>query len=155
LVQTPNVIVLISTGTGIGPIFGFAQQFLNSNRTQIPLTLHAGYRDLADICLLPELEALSATHSNFSFTTSLTNPPANWTGQIGRVTETVPPLLTEVEKTHFHLVGNRAMIEDFTTAFDQLGIEGYSTEGYFNWDADPNPTAVAKIVTTLAPNLAT
>src|SRR6185436_17577662 len=96
----------ISTGTGIGPLYGFARQALTENVLKVPIRLYAGFREEADICLKPELDALAASYAEFSWNPTLSQPHAGWKGLRGRVTASVPPLLDPLDGLHFHLVGN-------------------------------------------------
>src|SRR5579872_4172652 len=47
-------IVLMATGVGVGPIFGYAEQALGEGETR-PMSLYAGFREESDICLTAEL----------------------------------------------------------------------------------------------------
>jgi NAD(P)H-flavin reductase len=143
----PRAIVGIATGTGIGPLFGFAQKTLSEGSVTVPLTLYAGFREAQDICLAKEMEALAGEFSNFSWKYTLSKPGPGWTGLKGRVTESVPPLLGPLKDLHFHLVGNGAMLRDYYEALERAGVPGerISSETYFNWDGSFNEEAVRKM----------
>ena len=143
----PRAIVGIATGTGIGPLYGFAEKTLSEGSVTVPLTLYAGFREEQDICLAKEMEALAAKFSNFSWKYTLSQPGANWKGLNGRVTQSVPPLLGSLKDLHFHLVGNGAMLRDYYEALERGGVpEGrISSETYFNWDGSFDEEAVQKM----------
>ena len=103
-----------------------------------PCSLYIGFRDEADIGPRPELEALAAKFPNFHWTPTLTQPATEWEGLRGRVTESVPPLVAKPRETHFHLVGNGAMIVEMEAALAKIGVprELVTHEYYFNWDAE-------------------
>ncbi|HTB34062.1 MAG TPA: FAD-dependent oxidoreductase [bacterium] len=130
----PEGIVLVSTGTGIGPLFGYSRLAL-AKGLKLPLTLFAGFREAADACLQEELAELAAQHPNFTWHFSLSRPDQAWKGLRGRVTETMPALLGPVRNLHFHLVGNGAMVVELYNALTSLGLkdERVTSEVYFNF----------------------
>ena len=58
-------IVLAGTGTGVGPLFGYAEKALNEAEAR-PIALYCGFHREADMCLTAELEALAGSYSNFT-----------------------------------------------------------------------------------------
>ena len=137
----PEGIVLVSTGTGIGPLYGFSRSALSRN-SGIPITLFAGFREEQDACLREELERLSGLHPNFEWHFSLSKPGASWTGLRGRVTESMSGVLGSVRNLHFHLVGNGNMVVELYEVLMAVGLrdERVTSEIYFNYperlDAD-------------------
>ena len=136
----PQGIVLVSTGTGIGPLYGFSQRALAAGAA-LPIRLFAGFREEADACLRPELEALAAAHPNFSWEFSLSRPGPDWRGLRGRVGETMPGLLGAVRQLHFHLVGNGTMVVELYDALMAVGLkdERVTSEIYFNYPDTLDP----------------
>ena len=130
----PEGIVLVSTGTGIGPLYGYSQRALAAGLT-LPLRLFAGFREEADACLQDELAALAAAHPNFSWQFSLSRPGPDWKGLRGRVSESMPALLGPVRNLHFHLVGNGTMVVELYHALLAVGLkdERVTSEVYFNY----------------------
>jgi ferredoxin-NADP reductase len=127
-------IVLISTGVGIGPLYGYAGKTLNHGERR-PIALLAGFREQSHTCLASDLEALSRLHSNFSWQFTLTRPANSWNGLRGRVTDHLPETI-DVEKLgtyHFHLVGNGEMVHLVRGALTTSGVsrERVSIETYF------------------------
>ena len=100
-------IVLLSTGVGIGPLYGYAEKALTEGEPR-PMTLLAGFREESHTCLAGELESLAQRHSNFSWHFTLSRPSSVWSGLRGRVTERVAEMLDipKLNTYHFHLVGN-------------------------------------------------
>jgi ferredoxin-NADP reductase len=141
----------LSTGSGIGPLWGFAEQALASG-FPLPITLFAGFREVEDPCLAPELDALQALHPRFQWHPTLTQPAPSWTGLRGRVGESAPPLILEPRTRHFHLVGNGAMLADLKAALALAGVPEaqVSSEVFFNYNAEADPEAVQAIVRGLA-----
>ena len=136
----------ISTGSGIGPLYGFAAKSLAEGFPQT-IRLFAGFREEADICLAPELDALMGRFPNFSWAPTLSRPAGTWLGLRGRVTEAVPSLLGDPFACHFHLVGNKAMLKEMGAALALIGVPGsqVSNEGFFNWNVEADEAVVRTI----------
>jgi len=139
-------VVGLATGSGTGPLWGFAEQALAAGFPR-PITVFAGFREAADICLAPELDALQARYPHFRWRPTLTSPPEHWTGLRGRLGESVPPLIPDPMACHFHLVGNGAMIAELKAALEARGVPGtrVTTETFFNHNAKADPDVVRAI----------
>lgn len=133
-------IVLMSTGAGIGPLFGYAEKALNEGETR-PMTLYAGFRHESDTCLAAELDLLAQLQPNFAWHFTLTQPSNGWRGLTGRVTECVPYLIDRerLGTYHFHLVGNGDMVHLVRRALHRAGVSAgrVSIETYFNHYVEP------------------
>ena len=139
-------LVLLATGVGIGPLLSFLKHTLPDG-WDMPIQLFWGLRQAEDICLLDELEELAGTYRNFSYRVSLSQPPDDWAGLRGRLTESVPPLLPTLGGKHFFLVGNGAMVEETSTVLSDLGVDKrlIYEESYFNVRYRPDPRDLADI----------
>lgn len=141
-------IVLIATGTGIGPVFGYAEKALNEGESR-PITLYAGFHVESDMCLVEELEALARDHHNFAWHFTVSHPSEVWRGLTGRVTDCVPDRIhkEELEVCHFHLVGNGEMVHVMRKALHYAGVspERVSIETYFNHYAQPPDDEVHRL----------
>ncbi len=133
----------LSTGSGIGPLWGFAERALASG-FQRPITLVAGFREEADICLAPELDALQAGHPGFAWRPTLTQGGPEWRGLRGRVGESAAALVGDPRTTHFHLVGNGAMLAEMKAALALAGVPAaqVTSEVFFNFKAEADPEVV-------------
>ncbi|MCZ7649136.1 MAG: FAD-dependent oxidoreductase [Planctomycetota bacterium] len=133
----------LATGTGIGPLFGFAEKTLREGEAR-PLALYIGFREEADFCLVDKLEALAREHANFAWRFTVSRPSNGWAGLKGRLTESVPPLLRDLPAHHFHLVGNGEMVHAVRKALYRAGMqrERVSIETYFNHHADPTEAEI-------------
>jgi len=154
-------VICISTGVGLGPVVGFAQEELVATNRQI--TLYGGFRDVRDICLQDEVERLAEEHNaKFAFLPCISSLrderypfPDGFTGLRGRVSEIVPQILDPEEllsgNTHVHLVGNGGMVNLLRQALLELGMQGthVTHEIYFNHKEQPDPTELSRIVDTL------
>lgn len=141
-----RALVLMATGVGIGPLHALADHLLRHGFEQ-RITLFWGLRLADDIFLTDELDALARQYPNFSYRITLSSPPPAWTGLRGRITESVPPLLTALGGTRYYLVGNGAMTEEMATALSDMGAaeDHIYQEHYFNQKHVPDPFVLASI----------
>ena len=145
-------IVGVATGTGIGPLYGFAAKTLAEGDRR-PIALYASFRKLEDRVLLPELKKLAQQYTRFSFAFSLTEPGPDWQGLAGRVQENVPELLTAPDETHIHLVGRGDMVHLWREAWVRAGFARtrVSIETYFHHHMEPPRSGDRRPRTGLAP----
>ena len=127
-------LILLATGVGVGPFHSLARHLL-SQGFERPIRLFWGLRLVEDICLVDELDDLALTYDHFSYQVSLSQPPPEWPGLRGRLTESLPPLLETLGRNHFYLCGNGAMIEEMSTVLSDLGVPEQLVykEAYFNF----------------------
>jgi NAD(P)H-flavin reductase len=141
-------ITLIATGTGVGPLFGYAEKTLREGETR-PITLYASFREESHICLADELDSLAHTYPNFHWYYSLSRPSGSWSGFRGRVTDWIPQELnsSKLETHHFHLVGNGEMVHMVRSALYGAGVarERVSIETYFNHHATPDNAEIDRL----------
>lgn len=142
-------IILMATGTGIGPIFGYAERALSEGETR-PMTLYGGFHDQAHFCLVDDLDGLARRYGSFRWRFTVSNPSAPWIGLKGRITDRIPPLLGRdiLETHHFHLVGNGAMVHLMRQALYASGLPGkrVSVETYFNHHAIPSDAEIDAVL---------
>jgi len=140
-------LVLLATGVGISPFHALLLDVLRSGDRR-RVRLFWGLRLVEDICLTDELDALAGRHSNFSYAISLSQPPDDWTGLRGRVTETVPPLLETLGGKRYYLSGNGAMAEEMEMALSDMGVDRtlIHQERFFNARHHAEPATVDAIV---------
>jgi NAD(P)H-flavin reductase len=141
-------IILIATGTGVGPLFGYARKTLRAGEAR-RVSLYASFREESDICLSDDLGALARRHSNFEWRYGVTRPTNGWRGFTGRVTDWVPGEIARhrLDRFHFHLVGNGEMVHLVRQALYRAGVveERVSTETYFNHHAEPAEAEVDRL----------
>ena len=142
-------VVGLATGTGVGPLYGYFRYVLENNLEERPLSLFVGFREELDVGPREELDALAAKYSNFKWAPSLSRPHAGWKGLSGRISESVPGLIDFPRETHFHLVGNGAMLAEMEAALARIGVPGelISDEYYFNWNAEATDAMTVGIAT--------
>ena len=139
-------LVFLATGTGVAPLVGLARDLLAKGYPH-PISLWWGLRQVEDICLTEELDALAREYEGFTYAITLSQPPAGWTGLRGRLGESVPPLLPTLGGKRFYLVGNGAMLEEIGRALSDLGViqQHIYKEPYFDPVHDPDREVVAAI----------
>jgi ferredoxin-NADP reductase len=139
-------LVLLATGTGVAPLICMARDLLAKEYPH-PISLWWGLRQVEDICLTDELDALAAQYEGFRYAITLSQPPAGWTGLRGRLGESVPPLLPTLGGKRFYLVGNGAMLEEMGQALSDMGVvqQHIYKEPYFDPIHQPDREIVAAI----------
>ncbi|HJU84758.1 MAG TPA: FAD-dependent oxidoreductase [Holophagaceae bacterium] len=143
----------VATGSGAGPLVGFATQALAAGFDR-PLSLLLGFRDAEDIALAPELDQLASLHPSFRWAATLSSPGPDWTGLRGRVQVHLPALLGAHPGAHLHLVGNMAMIRMVESALEQVDWPSrrVTHEGFFNWNAEADEAAARALAGQLRPD---
>ena len=131
--EPAETLVLLATGVGVSPLHSLIAHLLGAGDRR-PIRLYWGLRLPEDVCLTDQLDALAAAHPNFSYGISLSQPPPEWTGLRGRLTESVPPLLDHLGETAYFLAGNGAMAEEMETALSGMGVDRHfiHQERFFN-----------------------
>ncbi|HEX2047150.1 MAG TPA: FAD-binding oxidoreductase [Acidimicrobiales bacterium] len=115
-------LVMLATGVGISPLHSVIGHLAEVGDPR-PVRLYWGLRLVEDICLTEELDILVEAHPDFSYAISLSQPPPEWEGLKGRVTESVPPLLETLGGKRFYLSGNGAMCEEMEIALSDMGVD--------------------------------
>ena len=123
-------VLFVVTGTGIAPIRSMLWSLAIRNSVR-RLTLLWGLRSERDLYYQEELAVLQTRLPNFSFTTTLSQPTANWRGSIGRVTPLVTATVNDVSALEAYLCGNGAMIRDVRNVIRQKGLCPIYTEQYY------------------------
>lgn len=139
-------LVILATGVGIAPVYSYLRD-LEATGEGRAIHVYWGLRLAEDICLLDELDELTARNDQLRVDITLSQPAPRWAGQRGRITESVPPLLTTLGDKEFYLAGNGAMIQEMTTALSDLGVARrfIHEEAYFNSRHVPRPEVMAEI----------
>jgi ferredoxin-NADP reductase len=148
LVGDAPALVGISTGTGVGPLAGWARA------ADRPAVLLAGFREAVDIPFAEELGALP----NISWLPTLSRPGAGWTGRAGRVGAHIDAAVAalraagvEPRRAHWHLVGNGAMVTDVRHGLFSAGLDHgrVTTETYHNRGTAADAAVAAAVARAL------
>lgn len=123
-------LVGVSTGVGVGPLAGYVR-----TRPERAITLVSGFREEADMVPVQGVD----------WRPTLTRPGPAWTGRVGRVDQHLAGL--DTPETHWHLVGNGAMIVSVRAGLLGAGVplSRLTIEVYFDKGAAPDPEVVARI----------
>ena len=154
-------VIGISTGVGLGPLVGFAEEELAGTDRRV--TLFGGFRDVSDIVLQDELDELAREYPDrFVFMPCISSLrderyplPAGLEGLRGRVTEAAPRVMDANAivsgRVHVHLIGNGAMVNLMRKALQQMGMprENITDEIYFNHKEEPSERLIAELVRSL------
>jgi NAD(P)H-flavin reductase len=98
------------------------------------ITLLWGLRGERDLYYQDELTDLRNRLPHFSFTTTLSQPGANWSGAAGRVVPLVASEVDTVENLDVYLCGNGSMIRDVRDIIRRKGLCPIYTEQYYSGD---------------------
>jgi len=126
--QPDKRLILISTGTGIGPLMSMLRAGLLNNRPA-PVDFIHGVRFPADLAYADELTAAALADPNFRYHPVVSRPEQSvipWTGATGHVQNIwrreIDPLIVAgsltPENTQLFLCGNPAMIQDMLTLLE-------------------------------------
>jgi len=152
---TADIILGAATSSGLGPLWGYAARALGDGEAR-PIHLVVGVREAADLPLVAELEALAARHPHFRWTPVLSHPDGGWAGRRGRIPEHLPELLSDPAAAHLHAVGNLGLIRTLEAAWGAAGLpeRRFSSEGFFNWNAEADPEAARDLAERFRERLA-
>jgi ferredoxin-NADP reductase len=109
-------VIFVATGTGVAPFRSMAQHLFGKdgsgqqrhNGRQIWLVYGTRYAE--DIYYREEFEQLAAEHPNFHYISTLSRPPANWTGGRGYVQEYLRNIVGERTDMHAYICGLNEMV---------------------------------------------
>jgi NAD(P)H-flavin reductase/ferredoxin len=105
--------VMVAGGSGIAPVWSMLQD-LAAHSNQRPVLFCYGARAAKDLVLRAELEELERTHDWFTYVPALSEPgadDADWTGELGLITEVLARLLPDAKKHEAYMCGPPGMID--------------------------------------------
>ena len=111
--------ILIATGTGIAPMRSYLQWLFpvdgpdRSNGKQVWLVYGTRYAE--DIYYREEFEQMAAEHPNFHYISTLSRPPATWSGGRGYVQEHVRRIVAGRNDMHVYICGLNEMVSSMRT----------------------------------------
>jgi len=123
--------LFVATGTGIAPVRAMLIDLLSSP-SHGRARLYWGLRSRRDLYYQEELEAWATEDDRFTFTTTLSQPDAEWHGAAGRVTVPVQQHVTSVANLAVYLCGNHRMIDDVTQLIRAKGLCPIYREIYYD-----------------------
>jgi len=114
--------LLVATGTGISPLRALVHEQLGRG-AQVPIALLFGCRDAAEELWGDEFSSLAATHPNFRYWASYSQPLPGYAGRMGRVQAHLPELVRFLgADLRAYLCGHTPMVHDCTTLLLEHGV---------------------------------
>lgn len=111
--------ILVATGTGLAPFMSMIPTWFKAGATQ-KITLYFGVRHKEDLFYVEQLRAWEKEHSNFKAVVTLSQPPEDWMGDKGRVTEYLQDL--SFENSTVYICGNGDMVKSVKDLLDAKGV---------------------------------
>lgn len=112
----------VATGAGIAPIRAMIQDFFErGNPEKRIVTLTFGNRSPEGILYADEWSALAQREPSFRFLPTLSQPPADWQGRRGRVTDVLRER-RDLGRSLFYICGSPEMVDDTRKALASLGV---------------------------------
>ena len=113
----------VATGAGIAPIRSMVQDVYGTGALpDRPITLTFGNRTVPEILYHDEWLALARRAPSFQYHPTLSQPPPEWTGLRGRVTDILPARVEELRGRAFFLCGSPLMVDDTRKVLETLGV---------------------------------
>jgi NAD(P)H-flavin reductase len=122
--------VFVATGTGVAPIRSMVKH-LFEEKTLLPVWLILGVRFESPLLYEAEFREMAAAHPNFRFLPTVSRP-SNWTGEVGRVQNTIKKYILEAGRKDAYLCGLPQMVDETKELLFQIGFkpEQIHTEKY-------------------------
>ncbi len=116
-------IVLAGAGTGIAPLLSLVRH-LEAENIQRPARLYFGARTPDDLMMVDYLKSMEEKLYDFKFipTLSRTTEEHNWTGETGRVNNTLEKYLEDCSQKEAYLCGNPQMIASIKEVLLEKGM---------------------------------
>jgi ferredoxin-NADP reductase len=146
-------VVLLSTGVGIGPCVGAVEQFLADDNFSSQVDLFASFRNQPDVIYRDYLDGLMAQNSNqFQWKPVITSEMGRISASEDNVRKVLQDDICSVTETHYHLIGNGQMVNEWKAGLAQAGVptEKVTTESYFNHKAESSEDAISVIASTIS-----
>jgi NAD(P)H-flavin reductase len=108
------------TGTGLVPLLSMIEYALTIGKTSRELVLYAGFRYQEEVFAKGILELLDVQYNNFIYKLNLTQPPEEWPGPIGRITQYIDTLPdTNIDA---YICGSNQMVTDVKARLMAKGV---------------------------------
>lgn len=153
--KSTNRVVFISTGVGVGPFVGAIEDAMKDEEFP-PIELYACYRTTKDVIVADYLDQIAEQNPDKLSWKSIIS------SDVGRIsTEENAKMIcsssndSNIESTHFHLIGNGQMVKEWKEGLAQAGIpeDKVTVEMYFNGMAEPDSDAIKSIAGVISENL--
>lgn len=124
-------IVMVAAGTGFAPIRSILYHMLD-NDIKKPARFYFGARTASDLFLLDEMKMFEEKLHDFKFMPTLSKPADsdNWTGDVGRVNNSIDKYIEQDKTYTAYLCGSPVMIEGIVKSLKEKGVD----EDYIYFD---------------------
>lgn len=152
--ESSKKIVLISTGVGVGPCVGAIEKALSNNKDDSespvtpPIELIASYRSTDDIIYQDLLDSMKKDHAGkFDWKAVISSEGGRLSASETNLNALVSDVDAGLEDTHYHLIGNGQMVNEFKEGLSKAGVSEskVTIEMYFNHKADVDAEVVDRI----------
>lgn len=115
-------VIMIAGGIGITPFYSMIHDALKRH-SEREITLFYGNRTLADSAFIDEFFNLTEQLPHFKFIPVLENPPEEWTGAAGYITdELLVKNIPDLDKPMYYLCGSPTMVTAMQQMLQELQI---------------------------------
>lgn len=121
--ENDREMILAGAGTGIAPLLSLVRH-LEAIGSKRKASLYFGARTPEDLMMVDYFEDMEGKLENFKFIPTLSRATAehNWTGETGRVNNSLEKYLEDGENKEAYLCGNPAMIASIKEVLSEKGI---------------------------------
>jgi len=143
-------VVMISTGTGIGPCIGAIEQMLDDKDFTAKIDLFPSYRNGSEVAYGDYLNSLVAKHPDqLQWNVFITSAMGRISGSDENI-QLVAPVDKDVcslTETHYHLIGNGQLVNEWKAGLTKAGVQEskITVEYYFNFKSESNEEAIDRI----------
>ena len=127
--NSDDEIIFIAVGTGVAPIRSILFQ-MQEEGIQRPATFYFGARTEKDLVCADEMKTFQEAMPHFTYKPVLSRvgEESDWTGDKGRVTDSIEKYLTDVEDKEAYMCGSPVMIQ---SAMEKLKEKGCPKDKIF------------------------
>jgi ferredoxin-NADP reductase len=114
-------LLFLGTGSGCSPLRALIESALKTQKLTIPLTFYVGLRYQEDIFWQEYFQKLSTDYPNFTYKLCLSQPPPDWSGNIGHLTDFLKKDFPDASGCSAYLCGNNPMMVEAKKILLELG----------------------------------
>ena len=116
-------LVLVAGGTGLSALLGMLDD-LAASTCQQPVHLYYGVRGAADLCEATRIKAYADTIPGFRYTEVLSDPPSDWAGKRGYLTEHFDLAELRDQSADMYVCGPPPMVESIKQWLLDQALDG-------------------------------
>ena len=122
--DTGKEMVMVAIGTGMAPILSILRYMKENGITDRKVTFYFGAKEKDELFFEEEFNEMQKALPNFRYLPALSRPKNedNWTGEVGRVTDTIEKYLSDGSDCEAYLCGSPKMIDSVVELLEKKGI---------------------------------